>query len=416
MKVNEIVRVERLDEVAPAALTVPMMFSALIFALKAKSIYDIYNVLSEHGYDIDKMDDEKKLSLFVDFVVLFVPGGGRFANAAIMRMLPDWAKTRAIKLITEFLKEKGPELRKIRDLNRKKYGANPKKLAQKNKKTTAQYQAAGKQLAAEKLKDQVYTVVGGLALLPLAYEYYGKLDELDQQYSAHKSGDRSTELFANMDDTAAYKEYQKLRTKYIGELTIGITAALSRTPVVKKLDAFNRFIGKLAGGGLVGGLLKLPIGTVTKIAKVGGPALAVFMQTDEGQQFLSNSIIETIIGGIGSISSATLNLLAAGLDKAAGLAGVTTNIQGAVQGQAPSPNVKNAEELAKKYNTNRTPRDLEVSFDPNNTKIVSLGGITITDAQGFLLPGLEDKVQRTAKLAKDFNHPNPIELLNLQFK
>lgn len=419
MKVNEIVREERLDEVAPALLSVPMIFSALAFAFKAKSIYDIYDVLSKNGYDIDNMTDEQKLNLFVDFVILFVPGGGRFTNAAIMRILPEPAKRRAISTITDFLKQKGPELRKIRDQNRLKYASDPKKLARANKATTAQYQAVGKQIAAERLKDKVYTVVGGLALMPLAYEYYGKLDELDKQYTAHKSGDKSTEIFKDMDDTKAASTYQSLRSQYIGQLTVGIAAALSRTPVVKKLDAFNQLVGRATSavaGRIAGGLIKLPVGILTKLATVGGPALAILIQTDEVQKFLSNAIAETIIGGIGSITSGTVNLLAGGIDKVMGAVGVQTNLKGAVQGQAPSPNAQNADAMAAKFNTNRTPRELEVSFDPNNTKIVYIGGVKMTDEQGFLVPGSESYVKDIQSLAKRHGHPDPIQTLNLKFR
>lgn len=429
MKVNEIVREERLDEVVPliAGLgAIPMIFSAVMAGLKAYSIYELYDVLSRNGYDIDNMSDDDKLTLFFTLIGLFVPGGGKFTNDMLMRFMPAWVKRRGIKMVGDHLKTKAVELRKMKNANRRKYAStsatsprqaakNQKTLAKKNKKLDSEYQAIGRQLAAEKLKDKAYTLVGGLAVLPLAYTYYGKLDELDKQYAAHKSGDRATELFGNMDDATAWKEYQNLRNKYIGELTVGVTAALSRTPVTKLIDGFGTLVGKVP---MVGGIVKLGTRLATRLARVGGPALAVLMQTDEGQKFLSNSIVEVITRGVGSLSAGTLNLLALGIDKALGAAGIKSNVQGAVQGQAPSPNagVQTTSELEKKYNKPGTPRELYVSFDPRNPKIISVGGIKITGADGFLSPGVENHLNEIEKLAKTLNHPNPLPALNLKFK
>jgi hypothetical protein len=432
MKVYDIISEKRIDEAIPllALGAIPMVLSAIAAGMKAMTIYDLYNTLAKNGYDIDNMSDDDKLGLFINFIILFVPGGGKFTNAVLMKMLPDRVKRRGIKMVGDFLKPKAEELRKMKNLNRKNAAATrstdpvqaakgQKDLLKQNKKLDSQYQAIGKQLAAEKLKNVAYTVVGSVAALPLAYTYYGKLDELDQQYTAHKGGDKTTALFGEMDDNQAWEQYQSLRNKYIGELTIGITAALSRTPIVKKLDAFNKIVGKVTGavgGKIVGGLFKLPIGVVTKLAKVGGPALTILMQTEEGQKFLSNTIIELITKGVGALTSGTINFLAAAIDKALASVGVDSNIKGAVQGQPPSPNVQNTDELEKKYNKPNTPRDLYVTFDPKNNKVIYMGGIKMTDEQGFLVPGTEQRVNNLDVLAKRLGHPNPIQTLNLKFR
>jgi hypothetical protein len=364
------------------------------------------------------MSDDDKLNLFVDFIILFVPGGGKFTNDIIMRMMPNWVKRRGIKMVGDYLKPKAEELRRMKNANRKKYAntantspkqaaKNNKQLAKANKKLDSEYQAIGRQLAAEKLKDKAYTLVGGIAALPLAYTYYGKLDELDKQYTAHKNGDTSTEIFGSMSPTEAYSEYTKLRNKYIGELSIGITAALSRTPVAKLASGFTNLVGKAP---LVGGIIKLPLAIAGRVAKVGGPALAVLMQTESGQKFLSNSIVEVITRGVGSLTSATVNLLAIALDTALGAAGIDSNIQGAVGGQKPPPGVGQSGSPSNFYG-DPDPYGLTVYQDKKNPNIKYIGGQQITTPDGFIKNNIPATLRDIAEKAKALGRPNPLDQL-----
>lgn len=415
MRVNEIVREERIDEALPllGLGAIPMILSAVAFGMKAMSIYDLYDNLSKNGFDIDNMSDDDKLKLFVDFIILFVPGGGRFANATIMRLMPDWLKRKGIKMVGDHLKTKAEELRKMKNANRKKYADKPgtspaqsaknqKQLSKANKKLDSEYQAVGKQLAAEKLKDVAYTVVGGLALLPLTYTYYGKLDELDKQYTAHKGGDTTTELFGTMDASAAYKQYSALRNKYIGELTIGVAAALSRTPVMKLAEGFTKLVGKTP---LVGGIIKLPLALATRVAKVGGPALAVLMQTDEGQKFLSNAIVEVITRGVGALTATTVNLLAKALDAALGAVGINTNFGQATAAQKPPPGTDtSAQNKSDIYG-------LSIHSDPKNPNIKYIGGQQVTTPDGYLKNNIANVLKVIRDKARDLKVSNPIDQL-----
>lgn len=414
MLVNEIVREQKLDEIAPilGLGAIPMIFSAVLAGMKAMSIYEIYDLLSKNNYDIDNMSEDDKISLFIEFVMLFVPGGGKFTNAVLMKILPDWVKKKGAKMVGDHLLTKAKDLRALKNANRKTLAGDPKKLAKVNAKLDAQYQAVGKQLAAEKLKDVAYNVVGGLALLPMVYTYYGKLDELDKQYAAHKAGDKTTAIFKDMDPKAAWDEYNKLRNKYIGELTIGVTAALSRSPVTKLTEGFTSLVGKLP---LVGGLIKLPLALANRVAKVGGPALAVLMQTDEGQKFLSNGIVEVITRGVGSLTSATLDLLTKALDAALGAVGIDANTNQSVKGQEPSPD-------AVKDGPGRTKAEivgLTIKSDPKNPKIKTIGGSPVTGPDGFLLNNIANTVQNIKDKASGLGMPNPLDQIprnpNLQY-
>lgn len=413
MNVNEIVREQKLDEALP--LAIPMAISAVMFGLKAMSVYEMYDILSKNGFDIDNMSEDDKVKLFIELIIMFVPGGGRFANATIMKFLPAWAKRRGAKIVGDKLLPMAKELRAMKNANRKKYATSPstspakaaknqKELGKANRKLDATYQAAGKQIAAEKLKDVAYTVVGGLALLPLSYTYYGKLDDLDKQYTAHKNGDTATELFGNMDANAAYQEYSKLRAKYIGELTLGVAAAISRTPVGKLVDNFTKITS-------VGGLIKLPLTLANKIAKMGGPALAVMMQTEAGQKFLSSSIVEAITRGVGYVSNATINLLALAVDSALGAVGIKSNLQKATAAQAAPPGVDTVQK-GDIYG-------LEIKTDPKNPNIKYISGQQVTDQDGYLRNNIPNVIDNITTKAKGLGMPNPLDQIkknpNLQY-
>lgn len=426
MKVNEIVREERLNEFVPL-LTIPMMFSGILAALKVKGIYEIYDVLSKNGYDIDNMSSDDKLNLFITFVLLFVPGGGKFTNEVIMRMLPGWAKRKAIETITDFLKQKGPELKAIRDENRRKYTSRPgasakrqakdrKKLAAANRKTTREYQSMGKAVAVEKLKGPVYTVIGGLALLPLAYTYYGKLSDLETQYAAYKGGDKDTEIFADSEPNPAYRKYSELRNKYIGELTIGVTAALARTPIGNLVKGFNTVVGNTLGAafGPVGrALIKMPGNIAMKLATATGPAVVVLMQTDAGQKFLSSSIVEFITGVTGIVTTTILTAAAKGIDLALKTVGVQSNIAGVVAPQAAPPGYYSA-------TPTRNFDRLAIYANKENPNIKYIRGVQVTTPDGYLknnIANILDGIKDNARLA---NRPNPVDQLkrnpNLEYK
>jgi hypothetical protein len=412
MRVNEIVREERLDEIAPLALA-GMAVSAVMVGLKAMTIYDLYDNLSRNGYDIDNMSEEDLTSFFIDLIILLVPGAGRFTNAMLMKILPAWVKRQGAKMVGEHLKTKAAELRKMKNDNRKKYANTaatpPKQAAKKNKKLTkankkldAEYQAVGKQLAAEKLKGVAYTVIGTIGVVPLVYTYYGKLDELDKQYTAHKGGDRTTEIFGTMNDTEAYNHYMKTRNKYIGELTVGVLGAISALPIANRAKSFKELIGP-------GGLMKLPLKIMRRL---GGPAIPLLMQTEQGQKFLSSTIVGGITGALGSITNMLVNLLAQGLDLVLGMVGIDSNVQGAVKPQEPAPGASKGQDPLDIYG-------LKLYSDPKDPNKKFVRGQLVTTPNGFL----RNDIKTLAKMIKDdattFKVPNPLDQIqkdpNLQY-
>jgi hypothetical protein len=317
--------------------------------------------------------------------------------------------------MSEFLREKGPELRKIRDENRKKYASRPgasakekaknsKDLAKANKRTNDEYKAIGKQIAANKLKGKVYTVVGLLAIGPLVYMYYGKLDELDKQYTAHKAGDRTTEIFGEMSDNEAYQHYIRTRNRYIGELTVGVLGAISGLTVAKRAQSFKEIIS-------IGGLIKLPL-TITR--RLGGPIIPVLMQTEQGQKFLANTVVGSLTGALGSMTNMLVNLLAQGLDIAAGMLGMDTNIQGAVAPQTSADGGTGPR--------SQDPLDiygLKLYTDTKDPNKKFVRGQLVTTPNGFLRNDIDTLATRIGKDAKTFRVPNPLDQIqkdpNLQY-
>lgn len=401
MRVNEIVRESRLDEalpVAAGAVGIPMILSAVALGLKALSVAEMYNILSENDFDLDNMDNDELLRLFIIFIMLFVPGAGKASNEIIMRLLPGPIRNMGIRMVRNKLAPMAQELRKMRKANRAGYTTNPAKAAKANAALTAQYRAVGRQLAAEKLKGVALTTIGLAALGPLTYTYYGKLDDLDKQYTAYKNGDKSTALFGSQEPNEAWDTYNDRRLKLIGELTVGVSSALASTPVAKLSQIFANLVGKIPG---VGGILKLPLTITNKLTQLGGPAIAIAIQTDIGQKFLSNSLVEMIVSGVGFVSSKVVNALTAFADFALKQVGVDSNLQAKAQGQ-PKPDG---------YKITPNFDRLAIYANPSNPKIKFIRGVQVTGPDGYVLntiPKILAGIKRDAELD---GRPNPVDRL-----
>jgi hypothetical protein len=222
-----------------------------------------------------------------------------------------------------------------------------------------------------------------------AIEYWEKLSELEDQYERWNAGDRTTEIFGAIEDKAeadrvAFTE----RNRLIGQLVIGVGAAVGGLAAAKATQVMGNMFGAgvKAGTGskLAGGLISLTAGPAALLVKYAGPGLALFLSTETGQKAISSIYVDWIVSGIGNVTAKTMDLIYDGIDALAekvGITGATDKLRSPIKDpNADSPGVTPAM-------LDKTPAKMKVGTDPNNPKIKFVGGVQITDAEGFQAVG-----------------------------
>ena len=423
MRVNEIVREERLDEIAPLAAVIPMIpviISGLLAALRVMSAYELYKLFADNDFDFDNFSDDELDELVISAILTFIPVGRKFGREVLLKYTPDFLKKKARDAVKDKIASKRDELRKIRDQNKTKNKPAPgastaekqraqAQLKKDNKAAAAKYKQEADKLVAQRVKGQLLTTVGLIASVPLVHTYFTKISELDDQYKLYKEGNRETEIFGNMGEREAWELYRKLRSKYIGELAIGLVSAISYMPMPKKIEAFMRLVGRIPGAKVAKnvlssipgvGLVKLPVTIATKLARLGGPGLTVLMQTEAGQKFMANSIVELITTATGAVTEATINILASVLDSVLGKVGIDTNIRDKVDGEDRPRRLP--------------PKDVNktgIYSDPKNPNIKYINGQQVTGADGYILNTIPSALRDIKRNAAMRGLPNPLDQL-----
>lgn len=411
MKVNEIVREERLDEVAPiiiGGIALTQIITAVSAFFTAMTLIDLYKFIDNYGEDPESITDDQWFDVFLDVTLLAIPSLSKFGKPYIAKLIPaSWKKyagdyTRGIVLKryraertaanAKFGKAKqasAPNARTRRDLKAKHAAATQ---AAKARAAKAMQQVSG---------DAIYKIAlkaaGAGALASLADTYWTKISQVEEDWAAYKNGDRETETFGNMDETAAESHAYELKKKLWGELALGVGTMVATMSVGKKIEMFGNFFGRIAGGGLVGGIFKVPAEIGAAIVRVGGPGIAMFMQTDTGRKLLENPIIESISKIAGSAAVNTWETLKKLADQTAKALGIDLGI-------ATQPNIKRPDFK------DPDPWGIAITADPRNPKLQYIGGSPVTDPNtGYLLPTISNQIQNIRRKARAAGQPDPVE-------
>ena len=392
MKVNEILTEKsQLNEAFMLlGLTFPMILSAVAALIKGYTAYQLYEVLKKYDFQFDRVIRSEDLNdVLIDLIVLAVPGGGQATRAAISNAIPASLKARGSKFLADRLAPKMEELKAIRDADLVAASQLGTSVARKAGQTAAiaKYNAAAA-AAHSKLNSQLKMALGLVVATPAFYVYYTNILDLEEQVKRAKAGDTTTEKFGTTDpskiDALAWRERQKM----LGELTLGVAAALGGAKAGNLIKAGNQILGNMVGGRLVGGLIKIPGNILAAMMKLG-PALPLIMQTTAGKEFLKNSLVQLITTNIGKVTSVGLELtanltglLVQAIEEVAKKAGVDiTGITGAVK-SAVKPYATT--QLAAPTSTAASgPAAVRVETDPANPKIMYIGGVQVTDERGF---------------------------------
>lgn len=388
MKIYEIVAEDReqLNEIAPLAALGgwAAIMGAVSAFLTALSIYDIYQILKKHDYNVDNLTADDYGDLFIDVLMLSVPGAGKFARSTIAKFMPASAKKAGGEYMKKFLAPKMSALK----AEYKAAGKAGTKTARTAGQTAAitKYKAAAEALYDKKIIEPAKQLLGAAAVTPMIIDYYEKISELEDQYNAVLNGDTSTKLFGGMSKEEAYRAAAEKRKQYIGELSIAIGAAIASVPASKLVNFIGSGAGKLVSVGgsipLIGGLVKLPFSAAAKLISLGGPAIPLFMQTDAGQKFLASNIIKGITELTGSVVAVGLDLFNAAVEEVAKRLGVdATPVTDITKSKIQKPAGMGAE-FDPNSAISKIPPQLRITRNPSNPKIMYIGGVQVTDATG----------------------------------
>lgn len=396
MKVNEIIAEDRLDEALPiiGGIGLAGALTLISAALTGWSIFEIAQKTSKYADDPNSLNDDDWDGLFLDVALLVVPGFAKLGRAALVKLMPKsvlrwcggWLRKRVLDRLVKERKtnraaydkamNKSPSPQKAADLKRK--------MATKNAKAASKAKAT-----VDKFPDKVLNFINYGIGAAVAYDYWEKIYDLEDQWERYLAGDRTTYMFGDEpNNDKAYQQALEKRKRYLGELTASIGAAIAALPAARVVGALGKAFGSVTtgvtGSTLAGGLVKLTGDAAANLIKYAGPGLALFLQTDTGKKFLQNSFVDTIVSGAGTITDATLKLAYDGIDALAKKVGIDSATAG-LRSKIKDPN----EDPLKADPTllDKTPSKMKVQKDPSNPKIMYIGGVQVTDADGYQAVG-----------------------------
>jgi hypothetical protein len=386
---------------------VPVMLGGMGFAgamavigafITGMSIIEIYRTLSKYNEDPNSLSDDDWDNVFIDIALLALPGAARLGRAAIVKMLPRSVVRKGSAAVRKKVYEKLAKEKKAADT---KYGSAAQagktpqqaaKMQQKLNKINTKARAKA-QAKIKSFPPKVWNAITVGIGTKYAIEYWEKLSELEDQYERWVAGDRTTELFGNIENKAEVDQLaNQERNRLIGQLVIGVGAAVGGLAAAKATQAMGNMFGKGVGAGtgskLAGGLISLTAGPAALLIKYAGPGLTLFLSTETGQKAISSVYVDWIVSGLGNVTAKTMDLIYDGIDalaKKVGIDGATDKLRSPIKD--PSADKADASGVVTPAMLDKTPAKMRVGTDPKNPKIKLVGGVQITDAEGFQAVG-----------------------------
>lgn len=417
MKVHQIISErQQLNEFVPVMLGGLGFVGAMSVIgafITGMSIIELYRTLSKYNEDPDSISDDDWDNVFIDLSLLALPGAARLGRAAFVKILPRSVVRKGSAAVRKKVYEKLAKDKKAADT---KYGTaaqagkTPQQAAkmQQKLKTISAKARAKAQAKVKSFPPKVWNAITAGIGTKYAVEYWEKLSELEDQYERWVAGDRTTEIFAQIQDKAeadrvAFEE----RNRLIGQLVIGVGAAVGGLTAAKLTQTMGNLFGKGVSAGtgskLAGGLISLTAGPAALLVKYAGPGLALFLSTETGQKAMQSVYVDWITSGVGNVTAKTMDVIYDGIDALANKAGVTGAAVTRSPIKDPTPStVTNPDGSVVPRLLDKTPSSLMVGTDPNNPKIKVVGGVKITDAQGFQSVGDNylNGIKNSARVAK----------------
>lgn len=394
MKVNEILieNKKQINELAPVLIGgvgIGTIMAAISALLAGWTLVELIQFISKYNEDPDQITDNEWDNLLFDILLIVIPAGG---GKLVKKLIPDSVKTR----LSNWLKNK--ILTRYRELNRAKADkavaragggaavpAEVRKIRAKERLANIKARAKADKIVAG-LPGKVKLAFAAGIGLNIAHDYYEKISLLDEYWKEYESGTMSDgNFFKGTTEQEAIDTYNRLKRQYLGEFVSIMGVAFAALPLAKATSSVGTILGKVTGNGLVGGLLNLGAQATAKLLQVMGNnkfSFLLFTQTKTGQALLANSL-SSVIQGVGSATTYVLDLVDKFVQEVNEKLG--TNIQ-----TEPSLKSKPEDQAAAKVSNKdfiaaaeKVPFELRKSTDPNNPKIIYIGGVQFTDKDGY---------------------------------
>lgn len=387
MRVSEILIENRkqVNEALPLlGLGIPAILAAISAVVAGWTLVELVQFISKYNEDPEQVTDEQWKQILLDVMLIAVPG---LAGKAIGRLIPNSIKIRlANQLKTKILT-------RYRELNRAKADkavsragggaavpSEVRKIRAKERLANMKARAKADKMVASmpaKLKAVFASGIG----LNIAHDYYTDISDLDEQWAKYEQGDRTTTIFGNATQQQAIDTYNRMKKQYLGELvsTLGLTFAA--LPLAKATSV----VGSMFGKGFVGGPINLGAQATAKLLELVGKAgftWALFTQTKTGQNLLATTLAD-VMQGVGTASAVILDMVDKFVKEVGEKIGVNVATEPSLK---DTPDAMAANQLPNKdYITalQTIPAELRKTTDPNNPKIIYIGGVQFTDENGF---------------------------------
>lgn len=445
MKIYEIVaekyypvEEDRLDEFVPiiAGLSIGGVISAISVVLAAMSFADIIKFIGKYNEDPSKISQDEWNELFIDVMLLAIPGVAKLGRGAVVKLLPKKLVAKGGKWLNA----------KVSDLWKKR---NPKfnqeyrqRLRQAKidypKSELAQRAARIKFRAGQKVKEigsaynWVVSVGGTVYYIKDYYENIGLLEEEWKEYVASTKNNTPLKMpnrFADLSYSEAEAKFDSERNTLLGKASLGVITssgfALKLLNTVTGLGLKGSLVALKSGSVVAGGSATVAFGLMNGIGRamagilgntatgaIGKTALITWLETTaEGKAFQQSVVIQMLYSGVGWITDKILQALRAGyeyLQKLARKIGVNLpdlpdKVKPGGGSQKPDRELKDREEKAEKERQSKT---------------VNVGDVTVTDYDGYLINNPVElqspSVINRIELAKSNNKPHPLKGIPLK--
>jgi hypothetical protein len=398
MKVYDIISEEKeqLNEFVPlliGGLTIGGILTAINIGMSAWGAYDIYKFIEKYNDDPEKITDDEWGELFIDAALLFAPVLGKIGRAGFVRLLPKswivkggaWFKEAMLKLYAKAATTGLAGADRIKVL---------KAIAKESRTAAATANKTVKELGT------AWKVLQTIGVSYEAYDFYTKQAALEEQYAKFKAGNKTTKIFGSSTDTDAEEIYLNTRRQLLGELTVAIGGIVGGWAVGKTVSFMGAIVGKTP---IIGKGLQMSSEMIAGVARMMGNTsvyIPLFMATDAGKKFLETGVLHTILQTIGGTEQVLLNLLGKAL-KEAGL----TKIANAISTSEPPNSVKAKDAETEKY-IKTGQGDPEFRKQTVGKKVY-IGGVQVTDDDGYQLPNFENHFKDLQDKAKIAGEPDP---------
>ena len=284
-------------------------------------------------------------------------------------------------------------------------------------------------------KSSVFKILQLLGVVYVIYDYWTETNHIEDEYKeyleafkAKKQPNENNYFYGVESPEEAYKLAQDARELALGKATSLIL--LSAGLLSKFIKGFGTIIEWMLGGKYVPGarLVAMPVKALgSLISLIENPlvaaSLAAFFTTEMGKSLLYNSVVMMITSMTGKVSAVAIDNVVAAINalgelitekypKLAKMLGIDQGVITKPSERLPPPETaRSPADVAQRDKEKAQVTDVNVPADLKTKtvgKMLYVGGVQITDADGKALPGIGDRLKRIDQIANSWDLPSPV--------